>query len=46
MISADIGHIPIVEEENGNLLLKGVIIRRDITRIYAHKIKEEYKRVM
>lgn len=46
MISADIGHIPIVEEENGNLLLKGVITRRDITRIYAHKIKEEYKRVM
>jgi CIC family chloride channel protein len=42
MISADIGHIPIVEEEDGNLLLKGVVTRRDITRVYAHKIKEEY----
>jgi len=45
IIAADIGHIPIVEERDGNLDLKGVITRRDITRIYAQKMKEEYKRV-
>lgn len=45
IIAADIGHIPIVEERDGNLDLKGVITRRDITRIYAQKMKEEYKRI-